>query len=240
MTPIFVPSTYTAAPAEPRTFSTPSPRWDCESALVRSSTRLTGTTCPISICTVALCAAHPVRVTTIVCLPADSRSTKSGVRPTYAPSTHTSAPSGSEVTNAPPCDGNFSGPANVGAGDDECVAAVDAKTTSSAARKPFMAGRCDLGGECPYAVSSAPIIALVGRPNVGKSSLFNRLVGRRQAIVDATPGVTRDRLYAPVEWTGRMLTVVDTGGIDTGAGPDIVAQTRAQAELALREGDVVG
>jgi len=74
---------------------------------------------------------------------------------------------------------------------------------------------------------------------VGKSSLFNRLAGTRQAIVDPTPGVTRDRLYAPVEWAGRTLTVVDTGGIETGALADVAAQTRAQAELAIREADVV-
>jgi len=88
-------------------------------------------------------------------------------------------------------------------------------------------------------VSAAPIIALVGRPNVGKSSLFNRLVGKRHAIVDETPGVTRDRLYAPVEWIGRTLTLVDTGGIETGRVADITAQTRAQAEEAIQEADVV-
>lgn len=88
-------------------------------------------------------------------------------------------------------------------------------------------------------MSAAPVIALVGRPNVGKSSLFNRLVGRRQAIVDETPGVTRDRLYAPLEWAGRTLTVVDTGGIEAGSVADITEQTRAQAELAIREADVV-
>ena len=86
---------------------------------------------------------------------------------------------------------------------------------------------------------AAPIIALVGRPNVGKSSLFNRLVGKRQAIVDETPGVTRDRLYAPLEWAGRTLTIVDTGGIEAGKVADITAQTRAQAEEAIREADVV-
>ena len=102
-----------------------------------------------------------------------------------------------------------------------------------------IAGRCDLLVEGPYAVSSVPIVALVGRPNVGKSSLFNRLVGKRQAIVDAEPGVTRDRLYAPLEWAGRNLTVVDTGGIDTESEADIPAQMRAQAELAIEQADVV-
>jgi len=88
-------------------------------------------------------------------------------------------------------------------------------------------------------VTSSPIVALVGRPNVGKSALFNRLLGRRLAIVEATPGVTRDRLYAPIEWLGRRFTVVDTGGIETGSVDDLMAQTRAQAELAIREADVV-
>jgi len=88
-------------------------------------------------------------------------------------------------------------------------------------------------------LSTSPIVALVGRPNVGKSALFNRLLGRRLAIVEETPGVTRDRLYAPVEWLGRRFTVVDTGGIDTGDVDDIMEQTRAQAELAIREADVV-
>ena len=83
------------------------------------------------------------------------------------------------------------------------------------------------------------IVALVGRPNVGKSALFNRFLGRRLAIVEETPGVTRDRLYAAVEWAGRRFTVVDTGGIEVGEGLDLMAQTRAQAELAIEEADVV-
>jgi GTPase len=88
-------------------------------------------------------------------------------------------------------------------------------------------------------VTSPKIVALVGRPNVGKSALFNRFLGRRLAIVEESPGVTRDRLYAPVEWAGRHFTVVDTGGIETGDAADLMAQTRAQAELAIREADVV-
>jgi len=88
-------------------------------------------------------------------------------------------------------------------------------------------------------VSDSKIVALVGRPNVGKSALFNRLLGRRHAIVEESPGVTRDRLYAPVEWAGRRFTVVDTGGIETGTVAELMAQTRAQAELAIAEADVV-
>src|SRR5471030_667107 len=83
-------------------------------------------------------------------------------------------------------------------------------------------------------------VAIVGRPNVGKSTLFNRLVGKRLAIVDDTPGVTRDRLYALAQWQNRTFSLVDTAGIDPhGAGDDIAAQTRAQAELAAQEADVI-
>jgi GTPase len=86
-----------------------------------------------------------------------------------------------------------------------------------------------------------PTVAIVGRPNVGKSALFNRLVGRRLAIVDDTPGVTRDRLYALAEWRGRTFSVVDTGGIDeaTAGGEGIAAQTQRQAEAAANEADVI-
>jgi GTPase len=83
-------------------------------------------------------------------------------------------------------------------------------------------------------------VAIVGRPNVGKSALFNRLIGRRLAIVEDTPGVTRDRLYALAEWRGRTFSLVDTGGIDTGKpGDEIAVGTRAQAELAARDADVI-
>ena len=88
-------------------------------------------------------------------------------------------------------------------------------------------------------MDSSQIVALVGRPNVGKSALFNRLLGRRLAIVEETPGVTRDRLYALVEWAGRRFTIVDTGGIDTADIDEMMLQTRAQAEIAIREADVV-
>ncbi|MBV8299647.1 MAG: ribosome biogenesis GTPase Der [Candidatus Eremiobacteraeota bacterium] len=84
-------------------------------------------------------------------------------------------------------------------------------------------------------------VAVVGRPNVGKSALFNRLLGQRLAIVEDTPGVTRDRLYALADWNGRSFTLVDTGGMDTDIDrEDPIAQgTQAQAESAARDADVI-
>jgi GTP-binding protein len=84
-----------------------------------------------------------------------------------------------------------------------------------------------------------PIIAIVGRPNVGKSTLFNRLVGTRQAIVDPTPGVTRDRLYADAEWRGQVFTLVDTGGFEPLREEEIPRKVREQAEQAIREADLI-
>ncbi|MDR1735372.1 MAG: ribosome biogenesis GTPase Der [Oscillospiraceae bacterium] len=84
-----------------------------------------------------------------------------------------------------------------------------------------------------------PIVAIVGRPNVGKSHLFNKLVGRRLSIVEDTPGVTRDRLYAECEWNGRAFSLVDTGGIEPRAGDDILVFMRDQARIAIDSADVV-
>src|SRR5690606_1024213 len=88
-------------------------------------------------------------------------------------------------------------------------------------------------------VKPLPVVAVVGRPNVGKSALFNRLVGGRIAIVEDEPGVTRDRLYGQCRWRGRTFTLVDTGGIDPDATEDLAAQSRRHAELAVQEADVL-
>ncbi len=84
-----------------------------------------------------------------------------------------------------------------------------------------------------------PIVALVGRPNVGKSTLFNRVAGRRRAIVEDVPGVTRDRNYADVEWGGRAFSVVDTGGFEPRSGDRLVQQVEQQARLAVDEASAV-
>jgi GTP-binding protein len=101
-------------------------------------------------------------------------------------------------------------------------------------------GALGLEGSASLRIRPATV-AIVGRPNVGKSALFNRLVGQRLAIVEDTPGVTRDRLYALGEWRGRTFTFVDTGGIDTDSDPGdvIAAGTREQAEMAARDADVI-
>ncbi len=87
--------------------------------------------------------------------------------------------------------------------------------------------------------SEAPLVAIVGRPNVGKSTLFNRLVGARKAIVEDHPGVTRDRLYGVGTWEGRQFLVVDTGGIDPSLDTGLPAHIRAQVEVALEEADLI-
>lgn len=84
-----------------------------------------------------------------------------------------------------------------------------------------------------------PIVAIVGRPNVGKSTLFNRIVGGRVAIVEGVPGVTRDRLYQDAEWNGKGFTLVDTGGLDFQEENEIISNVRKQVELAIKEADAV-
>lgn len=86
---------------------------------------------------------------------------------------------------------------------------------------------------------SKPIVAIVGRPNVGKSTLFNKLSGRRIAIVDDTPGVTRDRLFADCEWLGHHFMIVDTGGIEPFSEDTILKQMRIQAQVAIDDADVI-
>ena len=86
---------------------------------------------------------------------------------------------------------------------------------------------------------SRPLVAIVGRPNVGKSMLFNRLVGQRLSIVEDTPGVTRDRLYAPCEWCGRTFDMVDTGGIEPSTDSEILLFMREQAQIAIDTATVI-
>ena len=84
-----------------------------------------------------------------------------------------------------------------------------------------------------------PLVAIVGRPNVGKSTLFNRLVGRSLAIVSDTPGTTRDRVTAPVSWGDRVFTLVDTGGLETAPSSDMWELVREQVEAAMEEADAI-
>jgi GTP-binding protein len=88
-------------------------------------------------------------------------------------------------------------------------------------------------------MTGTPTVAIIGRPNVGKSTLFNRLIGRRDAIVDDRPGVTRDRHFAAAEWNGRRFWLVDTGGMEPGAKDALSQAVRAQVETAVAESDVV-
>src|SRR5712691_10445007 len=86
---------------------------------------------------------------------------------------------------------------------------------------------------------TVPTVAIIGRPNVGKSTLFNRIIGRRQAIVDAQPGVTRDRHFAPAEWNGRRFWLVDTGGLVPGSVDPMNRAIRGQVEQAIADSDVL-
>ena len=87
--------------------------------------------------------------------------------------------------------------------------------------------------------SARPLVAIVGRPNVGKSTFFNKISGHRIAIVEDIPGVTRDRIYADTEWMGRKFTMIDTGGIDPRSEDVLLSQMRHQAELAMEMADVI-
>ena len=84
-----------------------------------------------------------------------------------------------------------------------------------------------------------PLVAIVGRPNVGKSTFFNKIAGRRISIVEDVPGVTRDRIYADVEWMGRRFSMVDTGGLDMRSEDVLLSQMRRQAEIAMDTADVI-
>lgn len=86
---------------------------------------------------------------------------------------------------------------------------------------------------------SKPIVAIVGRPNVGKSSLFNKIAGKRLSIVEDVPGVTRDRIYADAEWLGKAFTLIDTGGIEPSEKDLMLSQMRSQAQIAIDTADVI-
>ena len=86
---------------------------------------------------------------------------------------------------------------------------------------------------------SKPIVAVVGRPNVGKSTLFNQIGKKRVSIVDDMPGVTRDRIYMDAEWLNHEFTIIDTGGIEFDESDHILRSMRSQAELAMEEADVI-
>ncbi|WP_223066616.1 ribosome biogenesis GTPase Der [Paenibacillus caui] len=84
-----------------------------------------------------------------------------------------------------------------------------------------------------------PVVAIVGRPNVGKSTIFNRIIGDRLAIVEDKPGITRDRIYGTSEWNGKAFSIIDTGGIEIDGDDSIMKSIRAQAELAIEEADII-
>jgi len=88
-------------------------------------------------------------------------------------------------------------------------------------------------------MSEMPVVAIVGRPNVGKSALFNRILGRRQAVVADRPGVTRDRIVAQAEWSGRDFLLIDTGGMDPYDTDELRQEVFRQAQIAMDEADVI-
>ena len=84
-----------------------------------------------------------------------------------------------------------------------------------------------------------PTVAIVGRPNVGKSTFFNYIIGKKLSIVEDTPGVTRDRVYAEAEWRDKQFTLIDTGGIEPKSNDIILSQMRKQVEIAIEVADVI-
>ena len=84
-----------------------------------------------------------------------------------------------------------------------------------------------------------PLVAIVGRPNVGKSTFFNKIAGRRISIVEDVPGVTRDRVYADCEWQNHKFTLIDTGGIDPQSDDPLLSQMRRQAQMAIESAEVI-
>src|SRR6478752_2685556 len=88
-------------------------------------------------------------------------------------------------------------------------------------------------------LAALPVVAIVGRPNVGKSTIFNRFVGKRQAIVEDRARTTRDRMYGDAEWNGRRFVIVDTGGLEVDTADPIELKVQEQARLAIGEADVI-
>ena len=82
-------------------------------------------------------------------------------------------------------------------------------------------------------------VCLIGKPNVGKSTFFNYIIGERKSIVEDTPGVTRDRIYADTEWRGKKFTIIDTGGIEPESDNQILVQMKQQAQIAMETADVI-
>lgn len=122
--------------------------------------------------------------------------------------------------------------------DERAQHAGEGRASSERERDDERKRRKELPAEVRVARGSRALVAIVGRPNVGKSTLFNRLVGKHLAIVEDTPGVTRDRHYADAELRGRPFVVVDTGGFDPEGKDPVVAGIRAQVKLAIAEADV--